>query len=105
MHVSNVFHQKLSVILTGFKAPLSVRTSAASFAKLDEGYKYLSQLRGSSGELIIAGPKKTGVLAFMIDILSIKGLYTKFISHRASFFCGYRVCQDHIELLFNCIRR
>lgn len=92
--------------MTGFKSPLSAQTQDLLFQKLDEAFQYLSALcLRSSGDRVVLCSKRTGVLGLMVDILSVKGLYVKYLAPRASFFCTYRLCQDLIELLFNCIRR
>ncbi len=88
-----------------YKKPLSATTVFKSFTRLDEGFSYLKGMRTAQNVPLTHIRKKTGIIGFLLDILSLKKLYTRHLAHRASFFCGYRLCQDHIELLFNCIRR
>lgn len=88
----------------GYKRPLSKITYVRSFQKLTEAYEYLRKLRLPNKLLIGASAKKTCIIGFLKNISCLKSIYLDQMSS-ISFLCGYRFCQDHIELLFNCIRR
>lgn len=88
----------------GYKAPLFANNFEKSFERLDECYSYISALCLLNGTPLISSKKKTGAIGLLICIRSLKGVYYN-LKERASFFCTYRLCQDHLELFFNSIRR
>lgn len=88
----------------GFKAPLSKWNSHISFDRLDSCFQYISKLRTEGNTLLTESRKRTGIIGFLLGIMSIKGIWNH-IHDKANYLCTYRLCQDHLELLFNSIRR
>ena len=89
----------------GFKSPLQRKNYLSSFKRLDECFAYIGNIRLPSKLRVCDTPLKTGIIGLQLCIKSVKSLFADHLIGRVSFFCTYRLCQDHIELLFNSIRR
>jgi hypothetical protein len=91
----------------GFKQPLHKGNSSIILNKLEECYVYLSQLRKTDNDQLLSHSKnKLSVIGFMICIKSLMKLYTDLIVNQdvLKYIPVYKICQDHIELLFGTIR-
>lgn len=88
----------------GFKSPLSASNWMVTVDFLDFCVEYLGKLTLSNGNKIVRSRKKAGLIGFLVSIKSLKRLVPHLLN-RVSYFCTYRLCQDHLELLFNSIRR
>ena len=64
----------------------------------------LLTLKLMHGELVIKSKRKTFVLGFCVAVKSIFGISKKFLVSGAASIPTYRFSQDHIQILFSCIR-
>ena len=91
----------------GFKAPLRLRskdTWQESFTTLAE---YLLSLKTTTGQLLSTSPRKTFVIGFVTCIKSTISMATKMFNlpdNPFTYLLTYRYSQDHLALLFSCIR-
>jgi hypothetical protein len=88
----------------GTKAPLHSETVITKLDQLKSISLYLSKLKLLDGTPVLQTPRRYAILGFIIAANSLQGL---FIAHLQSYsvFLTHRLSQDHIELLFNVIRR
>jgi len=75
------------------------------FEKLLECEKYIFNLKAKTQKLIFS-KRKVGFLGFLICIYSLQQLYRELCENKKllKFIPSYKMSQDHIELLFGCIR-
>lgn len=90
----------------GFKQALNSKNLAIVKEKFNECKKYISSLKNSSGELIINSRRKTGFIGFLICIESALILYEELCEQNKLllYIPFYKLSQDHVELLFGCLR-
>jgi len=93
----------------GFKQPLHKGNSLIILEKLQNCYNYLSKLhicKNNSYQLLIHTTKKSAIIGFMMCINSLRTIYTEYFVAQdiLKYLPCYKFSQDHIELLFNCIR-
>lgn len=93
----------------GFKQPLHEGNSLIILDKLQKCYNYLSQLRickNNSYQLLIHTKKKSAIIGFMMCIKSLRTIYAEYVVVQdiLKYLPCYKFSQDHIELLFSCIR-
>ena len=87
-----------------FKEPIKKSNADYSKMVLSTSYDYLSKLK-IEGVDILKHPRKTFVLGFLININSIGILSTKLLNELGfKYILSYKFSQDHLELLFSCIR-
>lgn len=94
-----------------FKSALNTANKNQIFTFLDKAKKYILSLEVTHPQTgkrvnIVRSDWKTGFRGFVIDILSLKSMYTELVeeNHWLSFFATYRISQDHLEMFFGKIR-
>lgn len=92
---------------SGFKQPLNEQNKEIITNKLKEIKSYILFLKTINGELLIKSRKKIGFLGFLICIHSTIALYEELCEQLKllKYIPFYKLSQDHLELLFGCIRR
>ena len=91
----------------GFKKPFSIKNQEIWFNKIGAGIQYLGELRDANGVPLLAYRRKTFVLGFITALKSMKDLAFYLLTKPMDpfkFILVYKFSQDHIELLFTCIR-
>ena len=91
----------------GFKQPLKKVNTAHWEDALETTARYLLSLKSSSGQLLITHRRKTFILGFIITIKSTIAMAKKMLTlprDPFKYVLTYKYSQDHIELLFSCIR-
>ena len=91
----------------GFKQPLKLADINKWKASLESTAKYLLTLKSNDGEMLITHRRKTFILGFVITIKSTVEMAKKMLTMEEmpfKYVLTYRYSQDHIELLFSCIR-
>ena len=94
-------------IAHGFKQPLRLATEARWTAVLERTAQYLLSLKAPSGQLLKNHRRKTFVIGFVATIKSTLELATYLLKREDNpfkYLLTYKFSQDHIELLFSCIR-
>lgn len=87
-----------------FKGPINKNNLLKSIEQLEYCYDYLSQLKIEE-ILVLKHSRKTFALGFMSDINSIKILAERLLQQLDfKYILTYKFSQDHLELLFACIR-
>lgn len=88
-----------------FKQALNSKNIEVIKEKFNECKKYIISLTNKNGEVIIKSRRKTGFLGFLICIESALILYNKLCEKNLlQYIPLYKLSQDHIELLFGCLR-
>lgn len=94
-----------------YKSALNESNKDEIFVFLNEAKAYILSLKikhPKTGKMvqIVKSIHKTGFRGFLIDIISLEGLYFEVIEehHWLNFFATYRISQDHLEMLFGKIR-
>lgn len=91
---------------TGLKQPLHPQNIEIVKTKLNEYKAYILSLKTSQGQLLINSRKKTGFIGFLICIESILTLYEELCTNNLMKYIPlYKLSQDHLELLFGCVRQ
>ena len=96
-----------SPVAHGFKQPLRLATQERWTAVLKSTAEYLLALKASNGQPLKQHRRKTFVLGFVMTIKSTIVLANSLLqcpSNPFKFLLTYKYSQDHIELLFSCIR-
>ena len=91
----------------GFKKPLKLADARTWEATLQSTAKYLLSLKSSEGIPIIKHPRRTFVLGFVISIKSTLEMVKQMLTlpeDPFKYVLTYKYSQDHIEILFSCIR-
>lgn len=87
-----------------FKGPVNKNNLLKSIEQLEYYYDYLSQLKIEEIS-VLKHSRKTFALGFMSDINSIKILAERLLQQLDfKYILTYKFSQDHLELLFACIR-
>lgn len=91
---------------SGRKAAVT-RETIASFEKfVDDQTDFLMTLEDRNGDQIIRTRKSTGFLSFVFCLRSHLNICKELFANTSiTYVLSYKFSQDHIELLFNCIRR
>lgn len=91
----------------GFKQPINARNFETIKDKLYESKIYIKSLKSMDGELLVDSRRKTGFVGFLICIQSALTLYHEWCEKEKCliYLPFYKISQDHIELLFGCLRR
>ena len=91
----------------GFKAPMSKKNMALTDHIINSTVNYLVGLKDGNGKPLLEHRRKTFVLGLITTATSVQKL-TKMLFEMNetpfSYFLTYKIGQDHLELLFNCIR-
>ena len=92
---------------TGFKAPMRTLNKCLTDHIIDSSSNYLANLTDEHGLSILSHRRKTFAVGLITAANSVKKLSESLLTRKNnpySYFRTYRASQDHIELLFNCIR-
>ena len=92
---------------TGFKRPLRRDDSHMWGEVIDSSVKYLSSLKTTDGVPLIKTRRQTFVQGFILAATSMKKMATFLLTAAEVVFhyiLTYKFSQDHLELLFSCIR-
>ena len=91
----------------GFKQPLILATIISWSEILEFTAKYLLSLKSSTGQPLIQHRRKTFILGFVITIKSTIKMAKQLLTLPtlpSQYVLTHKFSQDHIELLFSCIR-
>ena len=91
----------------GFKKPLFLHDSARWMSTIEKSTQYLLKLKDKNGCLMVKHRRKTFVLGFIVSLTSIKDLSMRLLTREVEpfkYILTYKMSQDHLELLFACIR-
>ena len=90
----------------GYKKPLFLYDKERWFKILQESIDYLGKLTTITGQLITTHRRKTFLVGLITASSSIKALAMKLLTKHTplKFVLTYKFSQDHLELLFSCIR-
>ena len=91
----------------GYKKPLRLQAKESWEATLKSTADYLLALKTSSNEFLATHRRKTFVIGFVATIKSTIEMANQMLSSPVNAFkylLTYKFYQDHIELLFSCIR-
>lgn len=91
----------------GFKRPISPETETEYFRYFDESTEYIRKLKLSmDGKSILTTKSKMPFLGFLINMQNFRSFYLEYV-HTKILPCviTFRFSQDHLELLFSCIRQ
>lgn len=91
----------------GFKRPISPETETDFFAYFDESIRYIEGLKLSlNGKSICKTKSKTPFIGFIIDMKNFRLFYLDYVhSGILSSVITFRFSQDHLELIFACVRQ
>lgn len=108
-YVNNTFdvlNSKCSDDAIGFKRAISLKTHEEFFRFFDEAIEYFQNLRLTmNGRKIINTRSKTAFVGFIMDLKNFRLFYIDYVqSGILSSVPTFRFSQDHLELLFACIR-
>ena len=98
--------KQISQYQTISKKPLCSDNKNNMFIKLQECRNYIAALRNLEGTPMIFTRKKTGFCGFITCIESLQMIYDEVCENTniLKYIPTYKFSQDHIELLFGCIR-
>ena len=91
----------------GFKQPLKLADINKWKVSLESTAKYLLTLKSNDGEILITHRRKTFILCFVITLKSTVEMAKKMLTMEGmpfKYVLTYKYSQDHIGLLFSCIR-
>lgn len=91
----------------GFKQPLRKESIAHWEDALETSARYLLRLQSNSGQMLITHRRKTFIIGFCVTIKSTIKMAKQMLTLPKTPFkyvLTYKYSQDHIELLFSCIR-
>lgn len=90
----------------GYKSALTRENVEHFETFVSECVDFFLNLETMHGESIIRSRKSTGFLSFVFCLISLKNVANfLFNSSDLRYILSYKFSQDHIELLFNCVRR
>ena len=92
----------------GNKAPVTSKSLEAWSTKYRELANYMFGLRDEKGNLLWNGRRKTVIWGFSFSLHSVASLCKEFLTCKClpyRLVLTYKFSQDHIELLFNKLRR
>ena len=96
-----------SPVAKGFKQPLRLSTQGRWLSVLQNTAQYLLSLKSVDGQSMMQHRRKTFVIGFVTTIKSTIDLAMILMNadvHPFKYFLTYKFSQDHVELLFSCIR-
>ena len=91
----------------GYKKPLKLENKTEWFAAIDSSINYLHNLKDEYGCPLISHRRNTFVKGLITAAKSIKELALALLTRKVNPFqyvLTYKFSQDHLELLFSCIR-
>ena len=92
----------------GYKKPLRIIDKAQWISTIDSSVSYLFNLKDSYGTPLVLHRRQTFVVGLIVAALSTKELALSLLTtselHPFSYVLTYKFSQDHLELLFSCIR-
>ena len=91
----------------GFKKPLRLKDAKLWCGIIDSSVAYLSSLKTTDGVPLMNTRRRTFVHGFIIAATSVKKLAMELLTLVKDpflYLLTYKLCQDHLELLFSCIR-
>lgn len=95
-----------SVSGSGWKKPINMQNYGSVKNFLSQTRSTLMTMRNQQRTLMIRHLRKTSFVGFCINIDSLEQLIDDFILTRQwEYLLTYKFSQDHLELLFSCIRR
>lgn len=108
--INNVFDICNSMYGNGihFKAPISPQNKETFFKYIDESIAYMGNLKLSkTGKSILKTKSKIPFLGFSICLKNFRTFYLEYVEQTAvlPYVMTFRFSQDHLELLFACIRQ
>jgi hypothetical protein len=94
----------------GYKKPISSTTFASTCEWLQDTKSWLLQLEDASGKRLVHTRRKTGIIGLCVAIDSVIHLCKQLLCSEVNgvslkYLLTYKLCQDHVELLFGLIRR
>lgn len=91
----------------GFKRPITPETKNEYFQYFDESISYIRGVKSSlNGKSILKTTAKTPFIGFIVDMQNFRSFYLEYVeSSILSQVLTFRFSQDHLELLFACIRQ
>lgn len=90
----------------GFKRPISPETAKEFFKFFDDSINYIKGLKLANGKSILKTKSKTPFLGFIMDMDNFRIFYMEYVqSGILPYIITFRFSQDHLELLFACIRQ
>lgn len=108
--INNIFDICNSMYENGslFKAPISPQNKDEFFRYIDESIEYMKNLKLSiAGKSILETRSKFPFLGFSICLKNFRTFYMEYVEQAAVIphVMTFRFSQDHLELLFACIRQ
>ena len=88
----------------GFKTPLKLSNKEVWENTIKSSIEYLLALRCVDGRPLVEHRRKTFIIGFIGSAKSAEKLALDMLENSYSYFLTYKVSQDHLELLFACIR-
>ena len=91
----------------GYKRPLRLVDQALWMSTIESSITYLSNLKDINGTSLLTHRRKTFVLGFITAAKSTRDLAVELLNDKInpfSYLLTYKFSQDHLELLFSCIR-
>lgn len=93
---------------TGFKRPICPETKNEYFKYFDESIAYIKGLKLSLNPIkhILGSRSRTGYVGFIVAMTNFRSLYIEYVdSNIIPHVMTFCFSQDHLELLFACIRQ
>ena len=88
----------------GFKTPLKLSNKEVWENTIKSSIDYLLALRCVDGRPLVEHRRNTFIIGFIVSAKSAEKLALDMLENSYSYFLTYKVSQDHLELLFACIR-
>ena len=90
----------------GWKGPINSENERSVTHFLETAFNTLSNITDKHHNLMIQHSRKTPFIGLCINADSVQQLINEFVrTRRWEYLLTYKFSQDHLELLFNCIRR
>ena len=92
----------------GTKAPVSLANIEMWLQRCNDIAEYIFTLKDEKGNYLRTGHRKTAIWCFKFSIESIQSIVKELLNQNNKpyqYLLTYKLSQDHIELLFNKIRR
>lgn len=107
--INNVFDilNSMRENANGFKRPISPETKNQYFQYFDDSISYIRGIKLSpNGKIILKTAAKTPFMGFIVDMQNFRSFYLEYVeSNILPHVLAFRFSQDHLELLFSCIRQ
>ncbi|KAG1655031.1 DNA transposase THAP9 [Nymphon striatum] len=91
----------------GYKSPLRIANKNSWNPFLDRAYKYISNLKDTTGKFMHQTKRKTGFIGFLVAIRSTQNLFANLVERDEAplkYMLTYKFSQDHLELFFAAVR-